>query len=96
MQKETFKKSFVASLTVPTFASVISNVMLTLLITDIALTFFGNASQASVGIVSQLSTVNSVGEASIALLMGFLVVRFRHKLLYLSGVFFFVRNPATV
>jgi predicted MFS family arabinose efflux permease len=89
---ETAKKSFIASLTVPIFASTISNTVLTLLLADIAITFFGNATPASVGIAGQLSTVNSIGEAAISLLMGFLVVRFRHKGLYLLGVFLVIAS----
>jgi predicted MFS family arabinose efflux permease len=80
-------KSFIAAVTVPNFASTISNTVLTLLLADIAIAFFGNSKPAAVGITGQLSTINSIGEAVVALLMGFLVVRFRHKGLYLSGVF---------
>ncbi len=87
MRDEKAEKSFIASVAVPTFASMVSNTVLTLLLADIALTFFGNSNYASIGLTSQLSTFNSIGEAAIALLMGFLVIRFRHKLIYLSGVF---------
>ena len=66
--------------------------MIGLLLADIALTFFGNSKPASVGLAGQLSTVNSIGEAAVALAMGFLVVRFRHKLLYLSGVFLVIAS----
>lgn len=59
---------------------------------DIAISFFGNSSPTSIGIAGQISTVNSLGEVAIALLMGFLVVRFRHKGLYLSGVFLVIAS----
>ncbi len=80
-------KSLIASTTVPSFAATISNTVVTLFLVEIAITFFGNASPASIAMASQLSTVNSIGEAAAAIAMGFLVVRFRHKALYLSGVF---------
>jgi MFS family permease len=91
-KKQTSKKALIASVTVPSFASTISNTILTLLLADIAIEFFGNANQTSIGIAGQLSTVNSIGEAVIALLMGFLVIKFRHKALYLSGVFLVVAS----
>ncbi len=77
----------IASVTVPNFAATISNTVMTLLLIEIALTFFGNATPASSAKASQLSTINSIAEAAIAVAMSFLVVRFRPKALYLSGVF---------
>jgi predicted MFS family arabinose efflux permease len=79
-------KRLTAALAVPSMANQISNTVLGLLSADIAITFFGNSQPSSVGITGQLSTVNSIAEVAIALLMGFLVLQFRHKLLYLSGV----------
>jgi predicted MFS family arabinose efflux permease len=49
---------------------------------DIAKTF-----NVSVGIASQLATVNRAGEFIFSILLSFLVVRFRYKHLILTGVF---------
>lgn len=87
MKAEKFHKPFMASITVPNFSATISNTIMTLLLIEIATTFFGNSSPASIAKAGQLSTINSIAEATIAVAMGFLVVRFRHKALYLSGVF---------
>jgi MFS family permease len=77
---------FVPSLVLPAFAAIISNGILTLLLSQIALTFFGSSSPASVGFAGQIGTVNSAAEAVFAVLTGFLAVRFRHKPLFLVGV----------
>ncbi len=80
-------KPLIASITVPNFAATISNTVMGLLLIEIAFTFFGNSSPASIAKAGQLSTVNSIAETAIAVAMSFLVIRFRHKALYLSGVF---------
>jgi MFS family permease len=77
---------FIPSIVLPAFASFISNGILILLLSNIALTFFGSSSPASVGVAGQISTVNSAAEAVFAFLMGFLAVRFRHKPLFLVGI----------
>jgi predicted MFS family arabinose efflux permease len=87
LTNETSYKSLIASITIPNFAATISNTVLTLLLIEIAVSFFGNSSPASIAKAGQLSTINSLAEAAIAVAMGFLVIRFRHKALYLSGVF---------
>jgi predicted MFS family arabinose efflux permease len=77
---------FVPSLVLPAFASFISNGILILLLSNIALTFFGSSSPSSVGVAGQISTVNSAAETVFAVLMVFLVVRFRHKPLFLVSI----------
>src|SRR5512137_2024053 len=78
-------KLFVPALVLASFAVGLSNPMLSMLSTDIANTFFANASPASLGLVAQIGTVNSAAEVAFALLMGFLAVRFRSKPLLLLG-----------
>lgn len=88
------RRSFVPSVFLVSFAASIVGPILTLLPRDIARTFFpssfvAGASQAAqtaaVGIVAQLSTINSVADVAIALLMGVLIVRFKNKPLILTG-----------
>lgn len=85
VEKTTLGRLFVPAVVLPPFATFISNGIIILLLSDIALTFFGSSSPASVGATGQVSTVNSAAEAVFAVLMGFLAVRFRHKHLFLVG-----------
>jgi predicted MFS family arabinose efflux permease len=62
-----------------------STTILTLFMVDIAKTF-----NISVGIASQLATVNHAGEFIFSILLSVLVVRFRYKSLILAGVMFTV------
>jgi len=59
--------------------------ILTLFTVDMASTF-----NVSVGVASQLATVNYAGEFVFSLLMGILAVRFRHKPLLIAGVLFVI------
>jgi DHA1 family inner membrane transport protein len=59
--------------------------ILTLFTVDIASTF-----NVSIGIASQLATINYAGEFVFSLLMGILAVRFRHKPLIIAGVMFVI------
>jgi predicted MFS family arabinose efflux permease len=95
VEKESAGKFFVPTLTIVFFAVTISTPMLSLLQLDMAKTFFPDSfvagtsqavQRAAVGIIAQTSTVNSVFEAAFALVMGALVVRFKHKSLLLVGV----------
>lgn len=88
------RKSFVPSIFLVSFAASIAGPILTLLSRDIARTFFPSsfvagaslaAQTAAVGIVAQLSTINSVADVTIALLMGVLIIRFKNKPLILTG-----------
>jgi predicted MFS family arabinose efflux permease len=82
---------FVPALVIAGFAVGLSTPMLSILTTDMANTFFGNASPVSLGLVAQVGTVNNAAEVVFALLMGFLAVRFRSKpLLLLGAVFMFI------
>ena len=69
--------------------------MLGLLPLDMAKTFFPESfvagtsvavQRAAIGAITQISTVNSVFEAAFAVVMGALVVRFKHKSLLLVGL----------
>ena len=81
-------KLFVPALVLAGFAVGLSNPMLSMLTTDIANTFFGNASPSSLGRIAQIGTVNNIAEVLFALLMGFLAVRFKSRPLLLLGAGF--------
>ena len=72
---------FIPAIIVATAAVAASTTILTLFIVDIAKTF-----NVSVGIASQLATINHAGEFIFSILLSFLVVRFRYKHLTLAGV----------
>ena len=95
VEKESAGKFFVPTLTLVFFAITISTPMLGLLPLDMAKTFFPESfvagtsvavQRAAIGAITQISTVNSVFEAAFAVVMGALVVRFKHKSLLLVGV----------
>jgi predicted MFS family arabinose efflux permease len=89
-EKESPKKLFLPSLFIAFFSIGISNAIITLLAVDIAKTFFGSATPSAVAAVSQLTTVNAVGEIVFAILLSILAVRFRYKPLLLVGIIFVV------
>lgn len=62
-----------------------SSGILTLFTVEMAANF-----QVSLGVASQLATINYAGEFVFALLMGVLVVRFRYKPLIIAGVLFVI------
>lgn len=80
------KRLFLPSLALAAFSVGISNAIITLLAVDIARTFFGTVDPATVGAVSQLTTVNAAAEIVFAVLLSILVIRFRHKPLLLAGI----------
>jgi predicted MFS family arabinose efflux permease len=71
----------VPTLVIGTMSVSVSVTMLQLFLVDIGSTF-----NVSVGVASQLATVNHAGELVSALLMGFLAVRLRYKPLILAGI----------
>ncbi len=81
VEKKSQSRLFVPSLAISASAVVITNLLVTLLLVEIASTF-----QVSEGVAVQLRTVNAVAEVIFGVLMGFLAVRFRHKSLLLVGV----------
>jgi DHA1 family multidrug resistance protein-like MFS transporter len=81
--EESPKRLLVPAMVVATAAVSVSSGILTLFLVDIASTF-----HVSVGIASQLATVNYAGEFVFSLLMSVLAVRFRYKPLILAGVLF--------
>ena len=89
-EKVTVKKFFVPSVALPHFAIVISNTIVIILAVEIALTFLDSSSPAAIGIVGQVSTINSVGEAVAAIAMTLLIVRFKEKSLLLTGILIIV------
>jgi MFS transporter, DHA1 family, inner membrane transport protein len=76
-------KLFVPSLAVAVVAVNITNIIVTLLLVEISQTF-----QVGEGIAVQIRTTNAIAEVVFGVLMGFLVMRFRHKSLLLVGVLF--------
>ena len=80
------KRFFLPSLALAVFSAGISNSILTLLVVDIARTFFGSASPVSVGTISQLSTLNASAEIVFAFLLSILIVRIRSKRLIIVGM----------
>jgi predicted MFS family arabinose efflux permease len=83
VEKTTLGRLAVPALTVAAFAVFISTPTINLLAVDFANTF-----QVPTGIAIQLRTSNSAAVAILSFVMGFLAIRFRHKLLLLTGVLF--------
>jgi predicted MFS family arabinose efflux permease len=75
----------IPAMIITTAAVNVSSGILTLFTVEIAANF-----QVSLGIASQLATINYAGEFVFALLMGVLAVRFRHKPLIMAGVLFVI------
>ena len=67
-----------------------SNSIISLFATDIATTFFGSYTTVAVSAVSQLNTINMAAEFIAALVLSVLVVKFRHKRLFLVGTVFLI------
>jgi predicted MFS family arabinose efflux permease len=80
-EKASTGKWFLPSLVVSFLAVSISTPSLMLLTLDMAETF-----QVPFGVAAQLSTINSLAEVIISLLVGFLAIRFKHKSLLSGGV----------
>ena len=83
VEKPSFGRFVVSALTISAFAVQISSPTLNLLAVDFANTF-----QVPVGVTAQLGTINNGAEAVFALIMGFLAIRFKHRLLLLAGILF--------
>jgi predicted MFS family arabinose efflux permease len=73
-------KLFVPSLVINAYSEQSLNLLLSLFLLDIALTF-----QVSVGAASQIVMLSSVASILVGLLMGALSVKFSHKMLVLAG-----------
>jgi len=82
-EKESQGRLLVPAMVIGTMSVSVSITMLQLFLVDIGATF-----NVSVGVASQLATVNHAGEFFSALLMGVLAVRFRYKPLMLAGMLF--------
>jgi MFS family permease len=79
---------FLVPLVIAAFSTGLSNSIISLFATDIATTFFGSYTTVAVSAVSQLNTINMVAEFIAALVLSVLVVKFRHKRLFLAGTIF--------
>jgi predicted MFS family arabinose efflux permease len=77
------KRLTIPSLILPYLVSMIPNLIISLLIIEIAFSF-----DIEVGVAGQLGTTTSIVSAIMALLMGVLSVRYRHKSLLIAGLAF--------
>jgi DHA1 family inner membrane transport protein len=84
-EKGSPKRLFVPSLVLAVFATGTAGAVLTLFLPEIAETFLGSTSRASIGVAGQTSAVNNTAEVVLAFLMSIMAVRFRHKWLLLAG-----------
>jgi len=78
-------RRFVFSLALAVFGTGMLDVLASLFLRDIAQTFLGNATNISIGIVSQIVTVSSIAAVVFGVLNGFLSIRVNHKTLLLVG-----------
>jgi predicted MFS family arabinose efflux permease len=85
---------FVPALAFAYFASSVSSTIIAFLAVDIATTFFESTSGASIGVTSQLNTVNAIAIVVFSISLSFLAVRFKHKPLFLAGTFFVLVSAA--
>jgi predicted MFS family arabinose efflux permease len=83
--KGTPSRLLIPAMIITTAAVNASSGILTLFTMEIAATF-----QVSLGVASQLATLNYAGEFVFALLMGILAIRFRYKPLIMAGVVFVI------
>ena len=83
MERARRENLLIIAMVIGTAAVSASTGILTLFTVDMASTF-----DVSVGVASQLATINYAGEFVFSLLMGILAVRFRHKPLIIAGVLF--------
>ena len=90
VQSQILKKRMFIPLAIATFSTGLSESILALFTTDIAKTFFGKSGPVAVAAVTQLSTINIFAEIIFALLLSFLVIRFRHKPLLQVGALLIV------
>jgi DHA1 family inner membrane transport protein len=79
--KNPLEKMLVPAMVIGAMSVSVSRTILQLFVVDIGSTF-----NVSVGVASQLATVNYAGEFISALMMGALAVRFRYKSLILAGM----------
>jgi len=82
-ERRNLENLLILAMVIGTAAVSASTGILTLFTVEMASTF-----NVSVGVASQLATINHAGEFVFSLLMGILAVRFRHKPLIIVGVLF--------
>ena len=79
------KKLFIPSLALAFFATGKLDVLASLFLVEIAVTFFGTANNTTVGAASQIIVFSSIAAAVFGILNGIFSVRFRHKKILLFG-----------
>ena len=79
------RKLFVPSLAFSVFATGKLDVLASLFLVDIAVTFFGTADRTAVGAASQIVALSSIAAIVFGLLNGILSVRSKHKTLLIFG-----------
>jgi MFS family permease len=72
-------------LMIASFSTGVSNGIVGLYAADIARTFFGTVTSNSIGLTTQLSTINNAFVVIATIAISVLVIRFRHKSLFLVG-----------
>jgi len=87
-EKVSVRRRFVPSLTLAYFSTFSLDFLVSLLLLDVTLTFFGSKDALHVAIVSQISTISSVASVIVGVLIAVLSVRFSRKLLLLVGALF--------
>jgi predicted MFS family arabinose efflux permease len=85
-KKSPVGRLFVPSLTLTCFSLFIVDIIATVFLPDLSMTFFGSTEPVFIAITSQLVTVANVVAAAFGLLLGVLSIRFSHKKLLVLGV----------
>lgn len=80
-----FGRWFVLSLSLAVFGTSMLDVLASLFLIDIAMTFLGDSSLPSIAIVSQIVTISTLVSVVFGVLSGFLSVKVNHKKLLLFG-----------
>lgn len=90
-EKKTPGRMFIPSLALAYSAASVSNIILSILAVDISTTFLGSSSGVSIGITSQLVTINSITTVTFAIILSILSIRIsKYKPLFLAGVIFVI------
>jgi predicted MFS family arabinose efflux permease len=79
------KRLFIPSLSLAFFATGKLDVISSLFLVDIALTFFGTTDNAAIGAASQIIVFSNIAAVIFGLLNGILSIRFKHKTILVFG-----------
>jgi predicted MFS family arabinose efflux permease len=85
VEKSSSNQRFVSSLALAFFATGMLDVIASLFLRDIAMTFFGSTSRTAVGAASHIVLISTVAAVIFGSLSGILSVRVKHKTLLLVG-----------